>query len=204
MRDHGTLTKWDDDRGFGFISPLPGKKEIFVHISAFPRDGRRPELHELVSFETETEPNGKLRAVRVMRPGQRSASQRHQVSRRGRLAPRPIKVFFCVLAIIVIGAYSYSRLGSSVPETEPAPTAMASPTPTIDRYSRSPSSVPRTKRAPTAEASRTPAIYSKCDGRTRCSQMTSCEEARYFLQHCPDTQMDGDNDGEPCERQWCN
>lgn len=44
----------------------------------------------------------------------------------------------------------------------------------------------------------------KCDGRTHCSQMTSCAEAVYFLQHCPDTKMDGNNDGEPCEQQWCN
>ena len=44
----------------------------------------------------------------------------------------------------------------------------------------------------------------KCDGRTHCSQMTSCAEATYFLQHCPGTQMDGNNDGEPCERQWYN
>jgi hypothetical protein len=34
--------------------------------------------------------------------------------------------------------------------------------------------------------------------------MTSCAEARYFLANCPDTRMDGNNDGEPCEQQWCN
>ncbi|MEF8751693.1 MAG: excalibur calcium-binding domain-containing protein [Candidatus Accumulibacter necessarius] len=43
----------------------------------------------------------------------------------------------------------------------------------------------------------------KCDGRTHCSQMTSCAEATYFLQNCPGTKMDGNNDGIPCERQWC-
>ena len=43
-----------------------------------------------------------------------------------------------------------------------------------------------------------------CDGRTHCSQMTSCEEATYFIRHCPGTKMDGDRDGIPCERQWCN
>ncbi|MTW14280.1 DNA-binding protein [Pseudoduganella eburnea] len=42
-----------------------------------------------------------------------------------------------------------------------------------------------------------------CDGRTYCSQMTSCEEATYFLQHCPNVKMDGNNDGIPCEKQWC-
>jgi len=42
-----------------------------------------------------------------------------------------------------------------------------------------------------------------CDGRTYCSQMTSCAEATYFINHCPGTKMDGNNDGVPCEKQWC-
>lgn len=62
----------------------------------------------------------------------------------------------------------------------------------------------------------TPKIDSKvqnknftCDGRIYCSQMTSCEEATFFLQNCPNTKMDGGKDGQapdgiPCESQWCN
>ena len=42
-----------------------------------------------------------------------------------------------------------------------------------------------------------------CDGRTHCSHMRSCEEAKFFIQNCPNTSMDGNNDGVPCERQWC-
>ena len=42
-----------------------------------------------------------------------------------------------------------------------------------------------------------------CDGRKRCSQMTSCEEATWFIENCPGMEMDGDNDGVPCETQWC-
>ena len=42
-----------------------------------------------------------------------------------------------------------------------------------------------------------------CDGRIYCSQMTSCEEATYFLRNCPGVKMDGEGDGIPCERQWC-
>jgi len=42
-----------------------------------------------------------------------------------------------------------------------------------------------------------------CDGRTYCSEMTSCEEAEYFLANCPDVKMDGGHDGVPCEKQWC-
>ncbi|BEJ48397.1 hypothetical protein Ri1_09960 [Aeromonas dhakensis] len=43
----------------------------------------------------------------------------------------------------------------------------------------------------------------QCDGRQYCSQMTSCEEATWFLRNCPNTRMDGEGDGIPCERQWC-
>jgi hypothetical protein len=43
----------------------------------------------------------------------------------------------------------------------------------------------------------------RCDGRTRCGQMTSCEEATWFLKNCPGVQMDGNHDGVPCESQWC-
>ena len=36
-----------------------------------------------------------------------------------------------------------------------------------------------------------------CDGRVFCPQMTSGEEAKYFLAHGPGVKMDGDNDGSP-------
>lgn len=38
-----------------------------------------------------------------------------------------------------------------------------------------------------------------CDGRQHCSEMRSYEEALYFLKNCPNTKMDGDRDGIPCE-----
>lgn len=47
------------------------------------------------------------------------------------------------------------------------------------------------------------AASTRCDGRRYCSEMTSCAEAKYFLKYCPGTQMDGNNDGTPCEQQWC-
>jgi Excalibur calcium-binding domain len=56
---------------------------------------------------------------------------------------------------------------------------------------------------PSARPERPASKSFACDGRTHCSQMTSCEEATWFLQNCPGTKMDGNNDGIPCERQWC-
>ncbi|MCI5164095.1 MAG: DNA-binding protein [Candidatus Electrothrix sp. AX5] len=42
-----------------------------------------------------------------------------------------------------------------------------------------------------------------CQGKKHCSQMRSCAEAKFYIRNCPGTKMDGDNDGIPCERQWC-
>ncbi|MBV0932669.1 excalibur calcium-binding domain-containing protein [Marinobacterium weihaiense] len=39
----------------------------------------------------------------------------------------------------------------------------------------------------------------RCDGRQHCSQMTSRAEAEFFTRNCPNTKMDGDGDGIPCE-----
>lgn len=39
----------------------------------------------------------------------------------------------------------------------------------------------------------------RCDGRQYCSQMQSRAEAEFFIQNCPNTKMDGDRDGVPCE-----
>ena len=38
-----------------------------------------------------------------------------------------------------------------------------------------------------------------CDGRQYCSDMTSRAEAEFFVRNCPNTKMDGDHDGIPCE-----
>ena len=56
---------------------------------------------------------------------------------------------------------------------------------------------------PTARAEGPTSASFKCDGRAYCSQMTSCAEATFFLKNCPGTKMDGNNDGIPCEKQWC-
>ena len=72
--------------------------------------------------------------------------------------------------------------------------------PTYVDSDATPTSVSAVKPVLTSSAS---ASSFTCDGRKHCSQMTSCAEATYFVQHCPNTKMDGNNDGIPCEQQWC-
>lgn len=57
----------------------------------------------------------------------------------------------------------------------------------------------RTHTSPAAPKLAPPKESFSCDGRQYCSQMRSRAEAEYFLKNCPNTKMDGDHDGIPCE-----
>ena len=190
MRIEGSLAKWNDDRGFGFITPAQGGPEVFVHISAFPKDGKRPTVGEQLSFEIEIDQNGKKRATRLLCPNRRPTKLEQQKTyrqtrRENGMMPRII-VILMVLALALYGYKKFTRIVSAPPmqleqSQESAATALEQ----------------------SQESAATPTLFS-CDGRTQCSQMTSCAEASFFLQHCPNVQMDGDHDGVPCEQQWCS
>jgi uncharacterized membrane protein YsdA (DUF1294 family)/cold shock CspA family protein len=67
MRHTGTLTQWDDAKGYGFISPDDGGPRCFVHASALRPRGQRPVAGERLSFEAGADAQGKPRALDVRR-----------------------------------------------------------------------------------------------------------------------------------------
>jgi cold shock CspA family protein len=179
----GRLLKWSDDRGFGFIEPRLGGSEIFVHVSAFPRDGQRPVVGESLSFEVEMDAAGKKRAVAVERPLRAGATRAQRPPDRLRGTGFPGRLLSVGLIVAVAyGAYHEygQRAGRHSARALDAGDATES--------MRTPNAAPSTFR---------------CDGREHCSQMTSCAEAKMFLEHCPGMKMDGDNDRIPCEDTLC-
>lgn len=63
MRFDGTIKSWNDERGFGFIEPTQGGQDIFVHIKAFNHLRERPQASQRVTFQVESNAQGKKRAI---------------------------------------------------------------------------------------------------------------------------------------------
>ncbi len=178
MRTQGKIIKWNAHKGYGFIRVPQQPDDVFVHISAFPRGSTKPRIGEQISFEIRKDRDGRMRAENVQRASKSIPAQRR--SNTFRSDNRSSLTLPVVIILIVVLAYFGFKVMT------PAATTLK----------------------PFSPADHRPAASNRkifvCDGRTHCSQMTSCEEAQFFLRHCPDTKMDGNNDGVPCEQQWCN
>lgn len=61
MSQNGTLKFFNQNKGFGFIAPDEGGKDIFVHASALERSGVPTQLEDgtRMSFETEDDQRGR-------------------------------------------------------------------------------------------------------------------------------------------------
>ncbi len=66
MSTTGTVKFFNATKGFGFIAPQDGSKDVFVHISAVEKAGLSTlSENQQVSFELERGNNGKTSAVNL-------------------------------------------------------------------------------------------------------------------------------------------
>jgi CspA family cold shock protein len=60
MRQLGTVKFFNAQKGYGFITPDGGGKDVFVHVTAVERSGLGPLNDGMrISFETEPDKRGK-------------------------------------------------------------------------------------------------------------------------------------------------
>jgi len=64
MSQNGTVKFFNHSKGFGFIAPEDGSKDIFVHITALERAGISGlDEGDKVSFDVEDDPKGRGKQV---------------------------------------------------------------------------------------------------------------------------------------------
>lgn len=67
MRYQGRITRWNDERGFGYITPNGGGEDLFVHVRALSGWRGRPAGGEIVSYGHATDARGRRCAAAVRR-----------------------------------------------------------------------------------------------------------------------------------------
>ncbi len=67
----GTVKWFNTQKGFGFIQPEEGGKDVFVHITAVQRSGLKGlDEGQVISYDVETDPkNGKSAAANLVVDG---------------------------------------------------------------------------------------------------------------------------------------
>ena len=193
--EKGKLLRWIDEKGFGFIKPESGDADVFIHISALKSMSRPPVVGDIIYYETSLDDKGKLRAINAkiegvsqlltVSPIDRTPrtqkptylQQRSHSSYNAYRPPYKQTGYRIIPVLLVVAAVSvYSKFANQNLSTESSGLTIVEPVKSTQQF--------------------------QCQGKVYCSEMTSYEEAAFYLQNCPGTKMDGDNDGIPCEQQF--
>ena len=63
---NGTVKWFNSQKGFGFIAPEQGSKDVFVHISALERSGiQKLDDGQAVTFDIESGRDGRETAINL-------------------------------------------------------------------------------------------------------------------------------------------
>ena len=192
----GLLKTWKTDKGFGFIKSDTLENDTFIHISALKHMSRKPKVGDTIYFEVATQPDGKTKAVNcriegvaeLKAPYQKHTQQPHRIAKSnftssflGKVASISI---IAVLGFVAVNKYNHYQSNEQFNSQTPVITNADLAT-FDEQYPKT--VIPKNTQNFT------------CDGRQHCSQMTSRAEAVFFINNCPNTKMDGDGDGKPCE-----
>ncbi len=76
MKQQGRISKWNDDKGFGFVEPEGGGQRAFVHISAFTNRRRRPVEGDTLVYQPVRHSDGHHRAKEITFADERRAPKK--------------------------------------------------------------------------------------------------------------------------------
>ena len=122
VRQSGTIVKWDDEKGSGFIEPDAGAGDVFVHAKVVV-GARRPVVGDRVIFFPEKDNQGRSRALQMQfenRSRLRSSSACALVfaaaflaalalaAWSGRITP-VLPVIYALLSAVTFGAYRHDK-----------------------------------------------------------------------------------------------
>ena len=100
MQQKGRITSWNDDKGFGFITPIGSSKEVFIHIKSFSNRSSRPKINQIVIYDLSKDKQGRLCAENALRPSDNS--RKGTKDKKSTLSVIPVGIFTIVLLFLVL------------------------------------------------------------------------------------------------------
>ncbi len=176
MKHKGRLIRWNKDRGFGFIQCSKIHGDVFIHISQLEKMSRPPKVGDIIYFDPVANKKSKAKAINAKIEGVSEivGSRPKRKQKREHTTVTLLKNVIVLGVIAIVGYMSFPAWSKFFVNSRP---------------------VGITNKDFTGY---------RCEGKHYCSEMTSCQEARFYLKNCPNVKIDGDHDGVPCESQWCN
>jgi len=104
-RTKGKITHWNEGKGYGFITPTMGAKQVFVHIRAFNNRQQPPQLNQLVTFSMSSDKQGRPCAINVTRVGEKQPRE----------AKRNDRILIILIAVTFIATVGLSVAVNKLP-----------------------------------------------------------------------------------------
>jgi cold shock CspA family protein len=197
MLHQGKLKDWNPSKGHGFIQQDKAGPDIRISSSGFRKKPEKLQDGDSIFFQIEVDPQGKPKAVSAYRAGQHFAPAPEL--KKPALSSLPFQQLLSGLVVLSILAWlGYQALHVfGTPAHSPVVTEF-----TQAEEQQNDTTLLEDPVWPPIQAQQ--GLQFQCEGKQHCSQMSSCEEAEFYLEQCPNVLIDGDRDGIPCERQLCS
>ncbi|MEL0646921.1 cold shock domain-containing protein [Pseudoalteromonas agarivorans] len=192
----GLLKTWKTDKGFGFIKSDTLEHDTFIHISALKHMSRKPKVGDTIYFEIATQPDGKTKAINCRiegvaehkAPYQKHKQQPHRIAK-SNFASSSLGKAASIALIAALCFYAINKYNTHSSSQTPIITNDLATNDDLATFD---------EKYPKVVIPKSTQNFT-CDGRQYCTEMRSREEAVFFINNCPNTKMDGDRDGDPCE-----
>jgi len=107
----GKITQWKDDKGFGFIVSEDSGEKLFFHISAVKTRGRRPQVGDIVLYESMRDSQGRPKAKAVVIEGVVSEQKTYSKNRIHTEPPKKDILDYVSIVLVILSlvgaAYSF-------------------------------------------------------------------------------------------------
>ncbi|WP_127025075.1 excalibur calcium-binding domain-containing protein [Rheinheimera mangrovi] len=195
MLHQGKLKDWNPTQGKGFIQRDKAGPDIRISSSGFRKKPEKLQDGDSIFFQIEVDPQGKPKAVSAYKAGQHfaPAPELKKPALSSLLFQQLLSGAVCLSIVAWLGYQSWLLFSAN---------ALVATELVESDHQQTNTNVLENPVWPPVQAQQGGQF--QCEGKQHCSEMSSCEEAEFYLEQCPNVLIDGDRDGIPCERQLCS